>query len=119
MQVRVNGASPFPAGWAARLKAYQTWTARVVRPAQLAITKKMDDPTNRRLQQWVGVGMDGVVGKTSNLAILKWLGRPLADALSKADVEAFQEAVGAYVDGDWGPGTCRDLQEFLNAQATA
>ena len=88
----------------------------MVHPAQLAITKTMDDPTCKRLQQWVGVAMDGDVGPKTNRAIQQWLGRPNADTLSKDDVKAFQKAIGAWVDGDWGPGTCRDLQNFLNRE---
>lgn len=116
VQVKVNGASPFPAGWATRLKAYQAWTARVVEPADLVITKVMDGPTSKRLQQWVGVGMDGDVGPTTIKAIQKWLGRTPDGTLSADDVKALQRAIGAYVDGDWGPGTTGDLQKFLNTQ---
>ena len=119
VQVKVNGASPFPAGWATRLKAYQTWTARVVKPAPLVVTKVMDGPTNKRLQQHVGVAMDGQVGKVTYSAVQKWLGRPVDGTLGADDVKALQKAIGAFVDGSWGPGTTRDLQEFLNAQATA
>ena len=116
VEVKVNGASPFPSGWPTRLKAYQQWTARVVHPGQLAITKTMDDPTCKRLQQWVGVAMDGDVGPKTNRAIQQWLGRPNANTLSKDDVKALQKAIGAWVDGDWGPGTTRDLQNFLNRE---
>ena len=111
--------SGYPSGWDARLRAYRAWTNRVVKPAKLTVNGQRDDATNRRLQQWVGVGMDGQVGKVTYSAIQKWLGRTVDGSLSKDDVKALQKAIGAYVDGDWGPGTTRDLQAFLNAQAAA
>jgi hypothetical protein len=109
--------SGYPSGWAARLTAYQTWTRRVATPAQIAITGVMDGPTSRRLQQWVGVAMDGSAGAVTWSAVQKWLGRTVTGTLSAADVRALQVRIGAYVDGDFGPGTTRDMQRFLNGQA--
>lgn len=106
--------SGYPSGWDARLKCYQAWTARVVKPAKLTITKAMDGPTSKRLQQFVGVAMDGDVGKVTWSAVQKWLGRTVDGSLSAADVKALQTKIGAYVDGDFGPGTTGDLQRYLN-----
>lgn len=116
VQVKVNGASPFPAGWSTRLNAYRAWTARVVKPAALPVNGLMDTATSKRLQQWVGVGMDGAVGKVTYSAIQKWLGLNVDGSLSANDIKKFQGVIGAYVDGQWGPGTTKALQRFLNSQ---
>lgn len=114
-QVRVNGARPFPSGWKYRLRAYQSWTQVLgYSLPELSINGKLDEPTVKRLQQWVGVAQDGDLGALTNRAILEWLGRTNADKLSLADVRAFQTKIGAYVDGDWGPGTTKSLQRYLN-----
>jgi hypothetical protein len=106
----------YPAGWAARLACYQAWTARVAPPADVVVTGVMDGPTVRRLQQWVGVGMDGAIGAVTYAAVQKWLGLTVDGNLSAADVEVLQTKIGAYVDGFWGPGTTRDLQGWLNSR---
>jgi predicted chitinase len=115
VQVRVNGASPFPSGWLSRLAAYRAWTNRLVKPAPLKITRRMDEPTAKRLQQWVGVEMDGDVGRVTWAAVQRWLDRTPDGTMSRDDVEVLQDRIGAYVDGDFGPGSIADLQAFLNA----
>lgn len=116
VQVKVNGASPFPAGWSTRLKAYQAWTLQTGPLVILGISGSMDAATSKRLQQWVGVAMDGDVGRLTYAALQKWLGLTADGTLSANDVKKFQGVIGAYVDGDWGPGTTKALQRFLNAQ---
>jgi hypothetical protein len=116
VQVKVNGASPFPAGWSTRLKAYQAWTLQTGPLVTLGISGSMDAATSKRLQQWVGVAMDGDVGRLTYAALQKWLGLTADGTLSANDVKKFQGVIGAYVDGDWGPGTTKALQRFLNAQ---
>ena len=83
VQVTVNGASPFPAGWDSRLKAYQAWTKQIVKPASLAVGGLFDATTKKRLQQWIGVAMDGDFGSVSYSALQRWLGRPGDGTFSK------------------------------------
>ena len=116
VQTVVNGRSPFPRGWPARLAWYRAWTKVIVKPALLAVNGDRNLPTNKRLQQWVGVAMDGDVGPVTYSAIQAWLGRPTDGGLSMDDIRALQDKIGAYVDGIWGPGTTRDLQTYLNEQ---
>jgi hypothetical protein len=102
--------------WPVRLSAYQAWTTRVAPPADLVITAVMDGPTVKRLQQWLGVAMDGALGAVTYSGLQRWLGRTVDGNLSPDDVKAFQLRIGAFVDGDWGPGTTRDLQGYLNGR---
>jgi hypothetical protein len=105
----------YPAGWDARLACYQAWCTQIARLPVLAVNGKLDEPTNRRLQQWVGVAMDGVLGAVTYSAVQKWLERPVDGSMSKADIIALQKEIGALPDGDWGPGTTKQLQRYLNA----
>lgn len=109
----------FPSGWSARLAAYRVWTARIATPTKVTVTGVMNGPTSKRLQQWVGVGMDGAVGPVTLGAVEKWLGLPVDGVMSPSDVKVFQGRISAYVDGDWGPGTTRSLQRYLNSQQGA
>lgn len=106
----------YPSGWMARLTAYQTWTARIAPPLDIVVTGVMDGPTVKRLQQWVGVNMDGSLGPTTYSALQKWLGATVDGSWSADDTRVLQTRIGAYVDGDWGPGTTRDLQGWLNSR---
>jgi hypothetical protein len=109
-------SSGYPSGWTTRLNSYRAWTSQVSPPAQLPITGAMDPATVKRLQQWIGVGMDGQVGPITYSALQKWLGQAVDGTLSNADVKKLQNTIGAFVDGQWGPGTTRDLQTYLNAK---
>lgn len=110
--------SGYPSGWTSRLNAYRAWTGQIAPPAQLVVTKVMDGPTSKRLQQWVGVSMDGSVGAVTYSAVGKWLGRNVDGVMSSDDVKALQKQVGAFVDGDWGPATTAALQKYLNAHTS-
>lgn len=65
----------------------------------LVVDGEMGYMTNTRLQRWLGVTEDGVIGKNTVRALQKKIGM-----------------TGKDVDGDWGTKTTRSLQRFLAKQ---
>lgn len=75
--------------------------------------------TSRRLQQYLGTPVDGIIS-SQNAAIRKsnpgltsaswqWVGRPVGSAC----ITALQRKIGSAPDGIWGPNTCKALQRYL------
>lgn len=75
--------------------------------------------TSRRLQQYLGTPVDGVIS-SQNAAIRKsnpgltsaswqWVGRPAGSTC----ITALQRKIGSAPDGIWGPNTCKALQKYL------
>jgi hypothetical protein len=59
-------------------------------------TTAWDKPARVKLQQWLKVPADGVIGRTTIIAL--------------------QKKLGVKQDGDWGPATTTAFQKYLNAR---
>lgn len=107
-------------------RAYDTFKATphvppVVRPPStgkimLTVDGNFGTQSKRRLQQWAGTTIDGVLGRNSWMAVQRKLGGLAVDGSPGRNTWIkIQKLVGVTQDGSPGPNTYRHLQAYLNS----
>jgi len=105
----------YPAGWDARLSAYRAFLSAYGKPAALAVDGDFGTKSWKRVQEFLGVEIDGQTGGQTYRALRKWLGYSDGDVLNSGVIGALQSKIGVSKDGDWGPKTSTAFQKYLNA----
>ena len=115
-----------PSGWFARLRAYRAFLSVYAKPKLLDVNGQVDVATRKRVQEFIGAGIDGDWGPQTSFLMGQWLELGTAfNVRNSAHVKALQRKLGLTggdVDGVWlrpvdntyGPTTTKALQAYLN-----
>ena len=115
-----------PSGWFARLRAYRAFLSAYAKPKLLDVNGQVDVATRKRVQEFIGAGIDGDWGPQTSFLMGQWIELGIAfNVRNSAHVKALQRKLGLTggdVDGVWlrpvantyGPTTTKALQAYLN-----
>ena len=115
-----------PSGWFARLRAYRAFLSVYAKPNLLDVNGSLDSATRKRVQEFIGAGIDGDWGSQTYFLMGQWLELGTSfNIANKSHVKTLQQKIGLTggdVDGVWmrpvsntyGPMTTKALQTYLN-----
>ena len=115
-----------PSGWFARLRAYRSFLSAYSKPKEISVNGTVDLDTRKRLQEFIGAGIDGDWGSQTWFLMGQWLELNGSFNLNNSShVKTLQKKIGltgVNVDGVWwrpitrsyGLTTTKALQTYLN-----